>query len=763
MIEWKASWIWDGSAKGKPNVYIEARTSFSLPALPNQASLRITANQEYVALLNGRMVGRGPSPADNGWQYYDTYEVGECLVEGENILAVLAYNFGTKEIATQQFQGPGGLLAQLDIRIGEVHQCIGTDETWKLRRSPRWVQAVSRQHHWNGYRELYVADKEDGWELAGYEDTGWGQADVVALALQADGPWPRLLEREIPFLLQEPRWPENIVTIDANYGAVSKSESMLGAGEHDRAMTLEAGRPGAMPGVVFDFVREAVGYMEIVADAPEGGVLQVLYGETLDMALLDTFVMKKGRNVLSPFGRRAFRYVKIVLQAAPETVRIRRCMLQQVRYPFAQQGRLETSNPVLNRIWDIGRYTTMMNSQDHLEDCPLREKALWIADAVVMGKVIAYTFGDKALVRKCLLQAARIQNADGSIPGTGPERNTFLLPDFCAHWLFGVYDYWRYTKDERFLSDVWEAVRLVLEWFHAQLDETGLFAKADRSGWWCFIDWSDDIDRRDRVTAVSCFYYKALRYAVELGKELGQPEQARIWEERARVLREKIRSQLWLHEARAFADCLTEKGLSASVTLQTNFAAIWSGVMTETEASRFLNDYWKTGRLPDIKGSFFYHIVLETLFAMGQEEIAYEKIVAYWGGMLERGASTWWEVFDPHSPVCTLPSPYQGNTPTYLMDHVPVSLCHGWGASPTYLLTKHALGVSVDELGGNTVRLTLAPGSLQWAKGEIPTAFGMLKVEWKRNAEGRIDYSLWLPEGLHWDGAVPASCDVRLM
>lgn len=763
MKQWKANWIWDVSVQEKPNVYMEARTCFSLPAPPEHATLRITANQEYIVFLNGKTIGRGPSPSDNEWQYYDTYEVASSLDEGDNVLAVLAYNFGTKEIATKQFQGPGGLLAQLDIQAGDARLCIGTDETWKIRRSPRWVQKVSRQHHWNGYRELYLADKEDGWELTGYDDSGWRQADVVARALQPDSSWPRLLEREIPFLLNERRSPEAIVSVDINYGAISGGESLLGLGEHDRVMTIEADRPGAMPGIVFDFSREAVGYMEIVADAPEGGVLQVLYGETLDMALYDTFVMKKGRNVLSPFGRRAFRYVKLVLQAAPAAVQVRRFIVQQVRYPFAQEGRLETSDPLLNRIWDVGRYTTMMNSQDHLEDCPLREKALWVADGVVMGRVIAYTFGDQALVRKCLLQAARIQNADGSIPGTGPERNTFLLPDFCAHWLFGVYDYWRYTKDERFLSEVWDAVRRVLEWFHAQVDETGLFAKADRPGWWCFIDWSDDIERRDRVTAVSCFYYKALRYAAELGQAMGEPEQARLWEERAATLREAVRAKLWHDEAQAFADCLHDKGLSSSITLQTNFAAIWSGVMTDVEAARFLNNYWETGKLPDIRGAFFYHIVLETLFAMGREETAYERIAAYWGGMLERGATTWWEVFDPQSPACTVPSPYQGNTPTYLMDHVPVSLCHGWGASPTYLLTKHALGVCIDELGEKTVRLTLAPSSLEWARGEIPTPYGMLKADWSRKQGDRIDYRLWLPEGLQWDGAAPEGCDVRLM
>nr|WP_255369122.1 alpha-L-rhamnosidase C-terminal domain-containing protein [Mycobacterium sp. E3298] len=372
--------------------------------------------------------------------------------------------------------------------------------------------------------------------------------------------------------------------------------------------------------------------------------------------------------------------------------------------------------------------------------------ALRVADAVVMGKVIYHTFGDELLLRKCLLQGARIQNEDGSIPGTGPERNAFLLPDFCAHWLLGVHEHWRYTKDRAFAEEAWPAVERLLGWFLAQEDENGLFAGADRDGWWCFIDWADYIDKRDRVTVVSCFYYKALQSAAEMARDLGMPDRAAEWTERAVRLRASIRANLRQPGSLVFADCRGPEGLSPSVTAQTNFAAMWSGVMDDEEAERFLDEWYDAGRLPGLKGAFFYHVVLEALIERGRTERALAIMRSYWGGMLERGATTWWETFDPATPACTIPSPYQGNTPTYLIDNIPVSACHGWGASPSYILTQYVLGVDLSRLGDGIVRLHPRPGDLEWAEGAVPTRFGAIRAAWRRADDGSIRIEAEVPE-----------------
>lgn len=794
--QWLAKWIWTDEKTAVPNAYVEARKTFELEEGSwDGAAVHISANQEYLLYINGQEAGRGPSPCDIRWQYYDSYDVSGMLVEGANTLAVLAYNFGSEDIVTCQMQGPGGLIVQLELESeGKVRTALWSDASWKARQPERWVKQVSRQHRWNGYKEMYLAAKEDGWQETGYDDSGWLYASVVADACDSQGPWPRLLAREISFLAQQRVKPEAIAGSESYMGRIAGEKALLrdygetgspaapdrpilcaadrgegnGAAAADccdgepgsygtawQGMEMDASVPGSLPTVTFDFAREQVGYMELDVRAPQGGVIQLEYGESLvTMALYDTCVLKPGDNQLRPFGRRAFRYLRLSLQAAPESIIVGRLEVNAVHYAFPGQGSFRSDDGLLEQIWETGRYTTMVNSRDHLEDCPLRERALWVADAIVMGKVIYHTFGDSRLLRKCLLQGARIQNEDGSIPGTGPERNRFVLPDFNAHFLFGVADYWRYSGDRSFLADIWPAVKRLAAWFAAQEDDDHLFAGADREGWWCFIDWADYLDKRDRVTAVSCFYFKMLGMVAELAEELGEDAFAEECRNRAIQVNKGIRARLWNPEKKAFADCLAGGELSGSITAQTNLTAIWCGVMTAGEAREFLETWFFQEKCPPIKGAFFHHIVLETLLDYGYVHQATELIRRYWGDMLNRGATTWWETFDPATPSCTVPSPVQGNTPTYLMDHIPVSACHGWGAAPTYLLTQRVAGIDVSRLGQGVVHLRpCAPDGMNRAEGTVPTPLGGIEAGWVRQESGDVIFHAKLPEALDWEAS----------
>ncbi|BBH24093.1 hypothetical protein Back11_54380 [Paenibacillus baekrokdamisoli] len=755
---WKAHWIWASGTASNNNVYVEARKAFDVTMPLIRATIRISANQSYKLYINGVEVGRGPTPADLSWISFDTYDVADYLQKGTNAIAITAHNFGKEMVVTDQLQGPGGVICQLDLydtnsSQGNEVRTIVSGPDWKCRRSQRWRSEVSRLHLWGGYRELFDVSKEDGWEQTDYDDSSWPLAEAVAAAEQPDSPWPRLVSREIPFLQETLVHPVSVISAEPYTGAILAPEAALSKQDRGNAefVMMDASQPGSIPQITYDFGAEVVGYTELEVYAEEGGVLQLFYGESLELALMDTFLLRKGKNKLSPFGRRAFRYMKVAVMATPVPLQIQSLQFRFVHYPFVDGGMFRCSDNRLNQIWETGRYTTIVNSQNHFEDCPYREGALWVADSVVMAKVVYQIIKDPALVRKSLLQAARIQNEDGSIPGTGPQRNKFLLPDFCAHWLFGIWEYYTYSKDTAFLQEISPYVTKLAGWFVDQEDESGLFAAADRAGWWCFIDWSDDIERKDRVTAISCFYYKFLITAALLAEELGERERGVGYRQKADKVRRSIRTLLQAAGTTVYADCLTDNGLSSSITAQTNFAAAWSGIMDEAEVVAFVQDYYLPDQLPPIRGAFFYHIVLETLFRYRFAEEAIRLIRDYWGAMLDRGATTWWETFDMSLPFVTTPSPYLGHTPTYLQDSIPVSLCHGWGASPTYLLSRELLGVNVSEIGveGVTLQPTLVKG-IEWAEGIVPTKAGEIRAEWKQGEDGRVRYQALLPIGLAW-------------
>lgn len=75
-----------------------------------------------------------------------------------------------------------------------------------------------------------------------------------------------------------------------------------------------------------------------------------------------------------------------------------------------------------------------------------------------------------------------------------------------------------------------------------------------------------------------------------------------------------------------------------------------------------------------------YHHLVEAYLIAGDKEAALDKMKIYWGGMLEDGADTFWELYNPKDKAF---SPYG--------HHLINSYCHAWSCTPTYLIRKYNL------------------------------------------------------------------------
>ena len=140
-MDWNASWIWHPDGADADNFYVCARKALHLGAVPRDPILRITASSLYKLYINGEYVGRGPNPSDPSRYYYDVREVGRCLRQGENVFAVLVYNYGPKAhgILGQNW-GRGGLLVELRAPGEEGGTLLVSDGTWRVLQSPSWRQ-----------------------------------------------------------------------------------------------------------------------------------------------------------------------------------------------------------------------------------------------------------------------------------------------------------------------------------------------------------------------------------------------------------------------------------------------------------------------------------------------------------------------------------------------------------------------------------------------------------------------------------------------
>ena len=77
---------------------------------------------------------------------------------------------------------------------------------------------------------------------------------------------------------------------------------------------------------------------------------------------------------------------------------------------------------------------------------------------------------------------------------------------------------------------------------------------------------------------------------------------------------------------------------------------------------------------------YMNHCYVEALIQVGMEKEAYAYMMHYWGGMMEDGADTFYELFNPGNPS---ESPY-GSC-------IVNSYCHAWSCTPAYFLRKYNL------------------------------------------------------------------------
>ena len=80
----------------------------------------------------------------------------------------------------------------------------------------------------------------------------------------------------------------------------------------------------------------------------------------------------------------------------------------------------------------------------------------------------------------------------------------------------------------------------------------------------------------------------------------------------------------------------------------------------------------------DIATPYMYHHIVMALFESNHYEEAVKLMKDYWGKMVNAGADTFWEAFDPNDPSA---SPYGSLSIN--------SFCHAWSCTPVYLIRKY--------------------------------------------------------------------------
>ena len=376
--------------------------------------------------------------------------------------------------------------------------------------------------------------------------------------------------------------------------------------------------------------------------------------------------------------RYSFRYVKIEVVAVSPNYKARLGNVEATAVTSAgkNQRPLPEGTPELLRRIDEASLNTLRNCmQTVFEDGPKRDRRLWIGDVRLQALANYDTFRNNDLVKRCLYLFAGLPREDGLLPACVFEQPKALrgheyIIDYAALYPALLVDYTRATGDTTTARDLWPAARRQIEILDQYAAQDGLFAAP--KGSWVFVDWKDGLDR---TAAMHAIFVYSLRQGVELARVTGAKTEAAYYAQRIEQLTASARKAFYDPALGVFVS-----GPKRQVSWATQAWMVLSGIASPSEGAAALRAAQASPEAVRPGGPYLYHYFVEAMIRCGLKAEALGVLQSYWGGMVNAGADTFWEVYDPANPML---SPYG--------DPLINSYCHAWSCTPAWLLRSGGL------------------------------------------------------------------------
>ena len=711
LEDWQAKWIGLDEPEGSqpPDRRLPARylrTEFTVGKTIRRAMVYYSGLGISELYLNGAKVGDhvlSPGLTDYDQRaLYVTFDVTRQLAAGKNAIGLILGNgrfYAPRAARTRNFGFPKAIL-RLDIEYQDGSSAaVVTGPEWKLSTHG----PILANNEYDG--EEYDARRElAGWDRAGFDDSAWAAAQLVAppagaLAAQMANPL-RVVETLHP-------------------------------------VSVKLLQPGVW---IFDMGQNMVGWCRLHVAGPKGAQVQLRHAETLapDGSLYvanlrtaratDIYTLKgEGVEVYEPrFTYHGFRYVELTGwpgDAAPTAAALE---AQVVHDDMQAVADFSSSSDMLNQIhhnmfWGIrGNYRSIPT------DCPQRdERQGWLGDRSQVSRSESYMFDIAAFYSKWEQDLADSQRADGSIPDVAPNYWPLYNDDITwpSTFLFVPGMLYDQYGDRRVLERAYPAIKKWIEHERGFLKD-GLMPK-DMYADWCVppedpkLIHSKDPARVTNPTLIATsYYYHLLRLAARYARMLDQPADAAGYEALAEQVNAAFQKR-FLKPATGVYDNATQTSsilpLFFNLAPAENRAALLASLVNNIE--QVTKGHVGTG----LVGAQF---LMRTLTDNGRSDLAY-KIATQptypgWGYMVSKGATTVWELWNGDTAD---PAMNSGN---HVMQIGDLAV---W-------MYEYLAGIRPDPANPGFRHVLIHPypaGDLTFVKASHESLYGKIATSWKRD------------------------------
>lgn len=697
------------------------RTSFRLKQKPVRATLYATARGAYLPYINGERVGDhelAPEWTDYFSRIqYQTYDVTSALKEGDNCLAAvvgdgwyagrlgMSQALHPKHLVRGVYGRATELLAQLEVEYSDgSKQVVATDSNWRCTNDG----PIRSSDTLDG--EIYDARKEmPNWNRPQFDDSTWRAVSnserITRLDSQANEP----------------------IRISHTLKSVSLTEPKPGVYVFDLGQNL--------PGVVRLKLRANPGSEILLRHAEMLNDDGTVYTANLRGApSVDKYIAagKSDGEVFQPhFTYHGFRYVQV------EGLSNRPAIEDLVGVVFhsnpAMVGSFETSDAMLNRLWQNVLWTQRANMMSAPTDCPQRDERLgWMGDIMVFGETATLSMEMAGFYKKWIRDVRDAQADDGRYPDFAPhpygKNDRFTgVPGWGDAGVTVPWVQYETYGDARMLKEHYESAKKWVEWIYSKNpdfiwrnnrnNDYGDWLNGDTLRVEGFPEKGSECPKDVFATMV---FIHSLDIVSKIANVLGDDPGRIRYSEIASRAREKFRIEFVDAEGKIKGD--TQAGYALAIG--------WK-LLPDPTAKRAVAHLVEAVKRCDGRMSTGFHSTLYLLTALhenGHQDLAISLLMSKrfpsWGFMIENGATTMWERWDGFVKGRGFQDPGMNS-----FNH------WAFGAVGEFMFNRIA-GIARQP---NTVgwrNLLLAPeiahSPLSWAKGSYASPAGNVEVSWKR-------------------------------
>ena len=489
-------------------------------------------------------------------------------------------------------------------------------------------------------------------------------APVRLLTLEQDGnPEPAIAEEEAPEKLKEKRLKkdEKVILDFGNHHVGYVTLDLASAGSHQDA-----------PAYIYLKFAERLDELNTDVSSYNGWISKGwIQEEYLHVDVLPAKIELPRRY--------AFRYLEIkVLDVSLKFSLVINGVTAQAVSAVSEETvpGIQTEDEVLKEIDRVSIRTLKNCMQLVFEDGPKRDRRMWLGDLRLQARANYKTFHNTEMVKRCLYLFGGLTFNEGKIPAClflEPEiepDDTYLF-DYALLYGSVLLDYYRATKDEKTLKDLYPIAIRQIEIGLTYLNEEGVIP--DRSGeFWCFVDWGEGLNTQAASLAILIY---SMRYGIRLAEYMGD-EKTILWlDEKMQELKRSAIRHFWDEEQKLFVS-----GRDRQISWATQVWMILARVFDKEKNRELILHTIEVNPRIRMVTPYMYHHYIDALIRSDEKDRALDEMKRSWGEMIRDGADTFWELYNPYNKY---ESPY-GSVAVN-------SFCHAWSCTPTYFLRKFYL------------------------------------------------------------------------